>query len=351
MTFFRFEAIQWIVLAAIFAVLLYLLSPILAPFVAAAILAYIFNPLVRKLCKWKSPRTLSVSIVMLSLILLLTSLVLIMVPLLEQEIGRLISKLPDWIESTRQHLLPQLQQWFGSELQWDSQAIKQLIMEHWKSAGNIAQKILPWLNSSSGAILSAVANLLLIPLAMFYLMRDWDDVLSRIDRLLPRKHHQKITEITGEIDHVLAEFLRGQISVILIMSTFYVIALWFTGLEFALPIGILAGILVFVPYLGVILGLALATFAAVMQFDHFSSILWVWFAFGLGQLLEGMVITPWLVGDRIGLHPLAVIFALMAFGQLFGFVGLLLALPLSAIVLVALRFGKAWYLSSELYQK
>jgi len=259
--------------------------------------------------------------------------------------------LPDWIEVVRTHLLPRLQQWFGVSVEWNSQAIKNLLFSHWQSAGGVAGKVLAWLSSSGGALAGALASLLLIPVALFYMLRAWDVIAARMDELIPRHWHAKAREIAGEVDGVLAEFLRGQISVMLLMSVFYIVALWLAGLEFALPIGILAGLLVFVPYLGMIIGLALATLAAVMQFPGFGGVLLVWVAFGAGQLLEGMAVTPWLVGDRIGLHPLAVIFALLAFGQVFGFFGLLLALPLSAIMLVALRHAKAWYFASEMYSK
>lgn len=351
MTLSRFAAMQWLAFAAVFAVLLYLLSPILTPFVAAGILAYICNPLVRQLSMRKVPRTLAVALVMGGLLLLSGLLLLIMLPLLEKQIGLFMARLPDWIEAARTRLLPQLQVWFGADLHWDSQAVKNALLSHWQSAGGTAGKLLPWLGSGGGALIEVLVNLLLIPVAMFYLLRDWDDLMARIDNLTPRHWHSKVTEIASEVDRVLAEFLRGQISVMLLMSVFYVVALWLAGLEFALPIGIVAGMLVFVPYLGMIIGLALATLAAVMQFPGIGGVLWVWAAFGAGQLIEGMLVTPWLVGDRIGLHPLAVIFALLAFGQLFGFFGLLLALPLSAILLVALRHGKAWYLASEMYRK
>jgi len=278
-------------------------------------------------------------------------LLLIMLPLLEKEIGRFVTRLPDWIETARLRLLPVLQQWAGPDLQWDSQAVKDMLLSHWKSAGGVAAKLLPWLGSSGGAIIAVLINLLLIPVAMFYLLRDWNELVKRVDDLLPRHFHVKFNEILVEVDRILAEFLRGQISVMLLMSAYYSIVLWLAGLEFALPIGIVAGMLVFVPYLGMIVGLMLATLAAVMQFPSFSGVLWVWGVFGAGQLIEGMVVTPWLVGERVGLHPLAVIFALLAFGQLFGFFGVLLALPLSAILLVALRHGKVWYFSSDMYRK
>jgi len=351
MTTPRFVALQWLLLIAPVMLLLYLLSPILTPFVAAAILAYICNPLVLRLCKLKVPRTLAVVLVMLALLMVFSGLLLIMLPLLEKEISLFVARLPDLIESVRINLLPKLQQWFGADLQWDSTALKTLLMSHWQSAGGVAEKLLPWLTSSSGKILGIVVNLLLIPVAMFYLLRDGGEMSAKLDVLIPRFWHAKVCEISSEVNRVLAEFLRGQISVMLLMSAFYSVVLWMGGLEFALPIGIVAGMLVFIPYLGMIIGLLLATLAAVMQFTSPENILWVWGVFGAGQILEGTLVTPWLVGERIGLHPLAVIFALLAFGQLFGFFGILLALPMSAILLVALRHGRIWYLSSRMYSK
>lgn len=342
---------QWLAFAAVAGLLLYLLGPILTPFVAAGILAYICNPLVQRLRGWKVPRALAVVLVMAGLLLLFVLLLLIMLPLLEKEVTLFVARLPDWIDAARVRFLPLLQQWFGADLQWDSQEVKDMLRSHWQKAGGVATKLLPWLGSGGGVIAGVLVNLLLIPVAMFYLLRDWDDLLARIDQLVPRHWHAKVHEIAVEVDGILAEFLRGQISVMLLMSVFYVVALWLAGLEFALPIGIVAGMLVFVPYLGMILGLALATLAAAMQFTSFGSVLLVWAVFGAGQLIEGMLVTPWLVGERIGLHPLAVILALLAFGQLFGFFGVLLALPLAAILLVTLRHAKAAYLSSEMYRK
>jgi predicted PurR-regulated permease PerM len=351
MTLSRFTALQWLSFAVVVAVLMYLLSPILTPFVAAGILAYICNPLVQRLRAWKVPHTLAVLTVMSGMLLLFSLLLLIMLPLLEKEISRFATRLPDWIEAARTHLLPKLQQWFGADLQWDSESVKNILLSHWQSAGGILERLLPWLGSSGGAIIGVLVDLLLIPVAMFYLLRDWNDWLARTDDLIPRHLHTRVKEVVVEVDRVMAEFLRGQISVMLLMSAYYVLVLYLVGLEFALPIGIVAGMLVFVPYLGMIAGLILATLAAVMQFAELSNVALVWAVFGAGQLIEGMVITPWLVGERIGLHPLAVIFALLAFGQLFGFFGLLLALPLSAILLVALRYARAWYLASTMYQK
>jgi predicted PurR-regulated permease PerM len=347
----RFAAVQWLSAVVVACVALYLLSPILTPFVAAGIIAYICNPTVRRLTEWKLPRTLAVILVMSSLLLLFALLVLIVLPLLETSASQLLEHIPRWFDAVRLHMLPLLQRWFGADLQWDSATLKDIALGHWRSAGNVLKTLLPLLGSGGGAIFGMLLNLLLIPVAMFYMLCDWDNWLAHAEELIPRHLHPAAKGIIVEVDRVMAEFLRGQMSVMLLMSIYYVLALWLVGLQFALPIGIIAGMLVFIPYLGMITGLVLATLAGLTQFGELGSVVLVWAVFGAGQLLEGMVVTPRLVGERIGLHPLAVIFALMAFGQLFGFFGLLLALPLSAICLVALRYGKAWYLSSTMYRK
>jgi len=351
MTLSRSVAMQWLAVAVALLAMLYLLAPILAPFVAAAILAYICQPLVARLCAWKVPRTPAVLLLMLGAALLALGLLLILLPLLQKQVLLLAQRLPQWLDAARLHLLPLLQQWFGAELEWDNASLRQMLLEHWQEAGGMATQVLPWLGQRGGTVLAWLANLLLIPVVMFYLLRDWDDLLARLDALLPPHLHAQTRHIAGEVDRVLAEFLRGQLVVMLLMSAFYAIGLALVGLEFALPIGIVAGMLVFVPYLGAVLGLALATLAALMQFGLGGGLLWVWAVFGAGQLLESMAITPWLVGDRIGLHPLAVIFALLAFGQLFGFFGLLLALPLAAVLLVLLRHLREHYLASTMYRK
>jgi predicted PurR-regulated permease PerM len=198
-------------------------------------------------------------------------------------------------------------------------------------------------------VLGIVVNLLLIPVVLFYLLRDWNQIIARLDSLIPRRLQERAHQIFREIDAVLAEFLRGQVVVMLVMAVYYVIALWVANLQFALPIGLLTGLLVFIPYVGAVTGFVLGTMAALLQFGSVTGLAWVWVAFAIGQTLEGMVITPTLVGERIGLHPVAVIFALLAFGSLFGFFGVLLALPASAALLVALRQLRATYLASELY--
>jgi predicted PurR-regulated permease PerM len=189
----------------------------------------------------------------------------------------------------------------------------------------------------------------LIPLVLFYLLVDWNILVNKVGQLIPRKYIAKTQEIALEIDAVLAEFLRGQLSVMLLMSMVYSAGLWLAGLEVAVPIGILSGLLGFIPYLGFGLGLILGLFSALLQFGNITDIIPVLVVFGLGQIVESMVLTPYLVGDRIGLHPLVVIFALMAGGQLFGFAGVLLALPVSAALAVGFRHAKQTYLTSQFY--
>lgn len=339
----------WLLLACVTGGLLYLLSPILTPFLLAAVIAYICNPMVSRLARHNIPRTAGTILVMLLSLVAFGALILIMVPLFEKEASRLLDKMPAFLDMLKNHIIPWLETRLDISLEPDMEVLKEAVSEHWQSAGGVAAKILPSITSGGMAVVEFLVNLLLVPVVLFYLLRDWDALIKQIDEMIPRYWHQQVSQLAHETDRILAEFLRGQLSVIVLMSICYITGLWLVGLEFALPIGLVAGILVFVPYLGMIVGLTLATLAAVMQFQDWSDIVLVWIVFGIGQLLEGMLITPWLVGDRIGLHPVIVIFALLAFGQLFGFFGILLALPVSAVMLVWLRHLHQRYISSNFY--
>ena len=343
------HSLWWLVLACISGGLIYLLSPILTPFLLAAVIAYICNPMVRRMADKEIPRTVGTVLVMLLLLGVFAALILIMVPLFEKEASRLLDKMPVYLDIVKNQAIPWLETRFDINLQPDMNVLKEAVSEHWQSAGGVAAKVLPSLTSGGMAVVEFLVNLLLVPVVLFYLLRDWDVLLKLIDEMIPRYWHDQVSQLARETDRILAEFLRGQLSVIMLMSICYITGLWLVGLEFALPIGLVAGILVFVPYLGMIVGLTLATVAALMQFQDWASVIPVWVVFGIGQMLEGMLFTPWLVGDRIGLHPVMVIFALMAFGQLFGFFGILLALPVSAVLLVWLRHIHQRYLSSNLY--
>jgi len=286
----------------------------------------------------------------MSLILAVIFLILlIMLPLIQKEVVLLLQKLPAYFNTAKSSLEPWLQKNFGVGIDIDFAQIQQILTENWKTAGNFAKNIAQTLSTKGLVFIGWLANLVLIPLVLFYLLVDWNILVNKVGQLIPRKYIAKTQEIALEIDAVLAEFLRGQLSVMLLMSMFYSAGLWLAGLEVAVPIGILSGLLGFIPYLGFGLGLILGLFSALLQFGNITDIIPVLVVFGLGQIVESMVLTPYLVGDRIGLHPLVVIFALMAGGQLFGFAGVLLALPVSAALAVGFRHAKQTYLTSQFY--
>ena len=328
--------------------LLWLLSPILAPFLAAAILAYIFDPLVDKLEARGVSRSIGTVIAVLLLLLAIVLLLLIVLPLFYKEISQLIQEFPGFVDKLKTSVIPWINEKVGVTITLDSSSLRQLITENASDASGIAKKIFASIGIGGLALVGFLINLLLIPVALFYLLRDWDILIASIDAAVPRRYHLTVTTISREIDAVLSEFLRGQLSVMLIMSVFYVAGLWLVGLNFALPVGLITGLLVFIPYLGSGTGLVLGTVAAVMQDPSLVPL--VLMVFGAGQMIEGFAVTPWLVGDRIGLHPLVVLFALLAFGQVFGFFGVLLALPASAAMLVGLRHLQAHYHQSSLYR-
>jgi predicted PurR-regulated permease PerM len=339
----------WLAIGAAFLALVYLLSPILAPFLAGAIFAYILNPLVGRIAGRRVNRTVAVVLVLLLCLVLLVALLLVVLPLFAKEFRMMAERLPAFLDWLNRVAAPWLAQHLGMSVQFDLETLKQLMSDAFQSNQDLVPRLLGSARIGGVALLGIAVNVLLIPVVLFFLLRDWRGIVARAEHLIPRHQVDRARTILAEIDAVLAEFLRGQVLVMLVMSVFYVTALWLAGLEFALPIGLLTGMLVFIPYVGAITGFALGTIAALLQFGTLPEVAWIWLAFAAGQALEGMVVTPWLVGERIGLHPVAVIFALLAFGQVFGFFGILLALPASAALLVALRHLRRAYLESSLY--
>jgi predicted PurR-regulated permease PerM len=245
---------------------------------------------------------------------------------------------------------PWIQERFGVTVSLDLESLKSFVTENVESVHDLSLRLLASVKTGSRIALSIVINLALIPVVMFYLLRDWKMIGQRLEDLVPRDWQAKFRTIVGEIDDVLAEFLRGQFSVMVVLAIYYAIGLTIAGLDRALAIGILTGLLVFIPYVGFGLGFVLGVVAALLQWSGWPAFMGVLAVYGVGQLLENYVLVPWLVGDRIGLHPIAVIFALLAFGQLFGFAGVLLALPVSAALLVGLRHLRAEYVVSPFYR-
>jgi predicted PurR-regulated permease PerM len=341
----------WLVGAVlVIAALLRWLGPILTPFLIGAILAYFGSPAVTWAERHRVPRTLGTLLAIGLILLLLLALLFVLIPLVQSEVSQLARRLPELAGELYGWLAPWLRESFGVELQLDLATVKQLISENLSSAETVTIKLLSGVKAGGTVLLGLLINLALIPVVMFYLLRDWNHIVARLDDLLPRRWLPRVRTIAGEIDRVLAEFLRGQLAVMGVLAVYYAVGLSLAGLQFALPIGILTGLLVFIPYVGFGLGLILGVLAALLQWSGWPGFLAVLAVYGVGQLLENYVLVPWLVGNRIGLHPLAVIFALLAFGELFGFAGVLLALPVSAALLVGLRHLRTAYFATDLYR-
>lgn len=347
---------MWLAIGLALVAVLVLLGPVLTPFIAAAILAYALNPGVdwldaRRIGKFSVPRAVAVLLVILLLFAALLALVLIVIPVLQTELPLLREKIPNFLAQMNDILSPRLKA-LGIQVRLDGTGLKKLLSQQMAASGDqIWSGVLSSVKQGSSAVLGWAATLLLIPIVLFYLLLDWHLFLQKLFKLIPRAWASRSRNFANEVDGLLAQYLRGQLLVMLVLAAYYSIALMIAGFDVALPVGIITGLLVFIPYLGFGLGLILALIAAILQFDGFSGLALVALIYGAGQILESFFLTPRLVGERIGLHPLAVIFALMAFGQLFGFVGILLALPASAIISVAVRHLRAHYLESSFYKR
>ena len=326
------------------------LSSALTPFLAAALLAYACDPLVDRLEARGIKRAFGSGLIILACGLIFIGLVLSVVPLMIELSGRIATRLPRLLALVQSEGAPWLKEKFGITVALDLPHLSAFAQAHAKEVQALIAGLLGSLSSGSKLILSLLVTAVLVPVVLYYLLVDWDHLLAKLDALIPPRWQVEAHQLLSEIDRVLGEFLRGQLSVMLILAAYYAIALAIAGVEFALPLGLLTGLLIFIPYVGFTLGLVLALLSAALQDAGMAPIIAVAAIYGGGQILEGFVLTPWLVGDRIGLHPVAVIFALLAFGQLFGFVGLLIALPAAACLLVALRKLRQRYLASDLYQ-
>lgn len=329
--------------------LFWLLSPILAPFAVAAVFAYICDPAVNWMVARRVPRALAVLLVISALALILVTLTLILVPMLYREAVTLIQRLPDLVELFNERVAPLLREHLGIRLQLDAGQARKWLAQNADTAQDVIPILLGHIKTGGLALIGLIANLFLVPVVMFYLLQDWPRLLAGLQRSVPRPWLERTMNVIRDIDSVLSEFLRGQLSVMLLLAVYYSIGLWLAGLHFALPVGVITGLLVFIPYVGFGGGMILAILAALLQGDGWTPLIGVAVVYGLGQLIESFLLTPYLVGERIGLHPLAVIFALMAFGQLFGFVGVLIALPASAALLVGLREVRSAWFVSRLY--
>ncbi|MBS0320552.1 MAG: AI-2E family transporter [Proteobacteria bacterium] len=327
------------------------LGPILTPFLVGAILAYLGTPLVDALARRRVPRSVGTLLVVLLFGIAISGLILVLGPLVQSELVTASRRLPDLIALAGARLSPYVEEYLGVSLTFDMASVRELVSSNTEDVRAIAMHVLSGVRTGGTILVSLLVNAALIPVVMFYLLRDWHVIFARFFDLVPRRWAGRTRRIVVAIDGVLAEFLRGQLMVMVVLAIYYAVALTIAGLDHALPIGILTGLLVFIPYVGFGLGLTLGMLAALLQWHGLPAFLGVAAVYGIGQLLENYVLVPYLVGDRIGLHPLAVIFALLAFGQLFGFAGVLLALPVSAALLVGLRELRQSYVASPLYRE
>jgi predicted PurR-regulated permease PerM len=339
-----------LIVGAVAALVFYLLKPILLPFVLGSLVAYLGDPLVDMLARRRISRTLGVVIVFVVFSTLVTIACVLAVPLLLHQLDLLVAKIPVVYSWLTQETLPWIQQKFDlplerlPQLNWSGQ-----LADHWQSLGKFTAQTLVKLSGSGASLLLAVANLALVPVVAFYLMRDWDRLVAKTLGVLPLVWQGKMSHMVGEADEVVGAFLRGQFLVMCTLGVVYSFGLWLVGLQLALLLGVVAGLASIVPYLGFTVGVLASCVAAYAQFGEWSVLLWVLLVFGVGQAIESMVLTPVLVGDRIGLHPVAVIFALLAGGQIAGFVGVVVALPVAAVIMVFLRHALSHYRTSDFY--
>jgi predicted PurR-regulated permease PerM len=350
------QTFLWLAVGLVLIALLAKLGPVLAPFIAAGILAYALNPAVdwlssKRIGKLIIPRSLAVIVVMLLLLAAILALILVVVPIMQKQIPLLQEQIPSSLARLNAFLSPKLQD-IGIRIRLDEVGVKRILSQYFAtSSDEIWSALVASAKVGGTAVLGWIATLTLIPIALFYLLLDWHAILVRIQNTIPRRWVGTVVLFGHEVDELLAQYLRGQLAVMLVLSIYYSATLGIAGFDVAVPVGVLTGVLVFIPYLGFGLGLALALIAALLQFEGLHGLLLVAGIYGAGQVIESFVLTPRLVGERIGLHPLTVIFALLAFGHLFGFVGVLLALPASAILAVALAHVRNQYINSSFYRQ
>ena len=339
----------WSALTVAAVLVLALLAPVLSPFVLGAVLAYAVLPLVDRWARWGVPRWAGALLALGLVAVLVLAVALLIVPVITQQIPLLREQVPTLLEGANAVLAPWAQR-MGVPLQIDVAMVRewfsQLVSGH---ESEWFERAFASLRIGGSALLALLGNVVLAPMVAFYLLVDWHGLSVRLRQLLPPRWLAGVDAFLGETDAILGEYLRGQMLVMLVLAVLYSVGLAAVGLNLAVAIGVFTGLAVFVPYIGFGVGLVLGTFAALLEFQSWTGVLAVWAVFAVGQFLESFVLTPRLLGERIGLHPLMVIFALMAFGHLYGFVGVLVALPVSAVLLVVLRLAVRRYRASELY--
>ena len=340
----------WLILGAAVSGGVYLLAPVLTPFLFSALLAYLGDPLIDRLEARKISRSRAVTLVFSAIILGLLLLLLLLIPLSAHEFRGLMRRFPSYIDWLQTNIVPWLHDRLGADPElFNLASLRTQLLNYAQDIGDLAGGLFESIRDSSTIIFSWIADLLLVPVVTFYLLRDWDLLVARVRALLPRRIEPTVSKLARESDAVIGAFLRGQFIVMAALGIIYSLGLAIIGLDFSLLIGLVAGLVSFVPYLGLIIGILIASIVAILQFHSLMSVIPVLIVFGVGQMISDLALTPALIGDRIGLHPVAVLFAVLAGGHLFGFFGVLLALPVAAIIAVLLRHAQDKYLQSAFY--
>lgn len=344
------QGLAWLAIGLVAGLALWLLGPVLTPFVVALVLGYALHPVVERLAGRGLPRWLAVGVVELAALLAVLAVLLLVLPILAKNLPALRDQIPvlatrfkDWIEP--------LAAQFGVPISLDVASLREFVLTH------LSDNTEGWLATAFSSlrlggsfVLGLVGTAVLLPVVLFYVLMDWPHLVGRFQALVPPRFRARYDGFMDECDHMLGQYLRGQLMVMGILAVYFSVALALIGLDLAVPVGVFTGLAIFIPYLGFGLGLVLALLAALLEFGSLVAVLAVAAVYAIGQVVESIWLTPRLVGERIGLHPLVVIFALLAFGQLFGFIGVLVALPASAVGAVAFGRLKAAYLGGRLYR-
>ena len=342
----RQQLIYWSIAAAVFLVLLWLLADVILPFLVGGAIAYFLDPVADRLERMGLSRAVSTTIIFVILILIVVLSALIVIPALIQQTTGLVEAAPSILENLRTFLTER----FPGLIE-DNSLIRQSLANLGETIQSRGAELLQTVLSSAAGVVNVLVFLVVVPVVAFYMLLDWDRMIARIDDLLPRDHAPTVRMLATRIDQTLASFVRGQGTVCLILGSFYAGALMIVGLQFGLVVGLIAGLLTFIPYVGALVGGMLAIGLALFQFwGEWWLILAVAAIFQAGQIVEGNILTPNLVGSSVGLHPVTLIFALSAFGAVFGFVGLLVAVPVAAAIGVLVRYGVERYREGLLYR-
>ncbi len=335
--------IYWVFGFVVSAVLLYLISPILTPFLLALFIAYISNPIVSRLEDAGVARWVSMLTGTVFMVLIIGVVSLLFLPTLKEQVSNYLDRLPGYIEQLRQWAEPfigkmnSLMADVNNTDTKDNETVAELAKEALPASAQAGEKTVDLVRASTMLLINTLTNLFLIPVISFYLIRDWNGIVTNLKRVLPDSRRDDLLKLADEVDEVLKSFLSGQALVMISLGAMYCVGLLTIGLQFSLLIGVISGLLSFVPFLGTAVGLLMASMVMIAQADHILEVWKVFAVFSVGQFIEGNFLTPKLVGEKINLHPVIVIFAVLAGGQLFGFMGILLALPVAAVGWVVIK--------------